>query len=239
MTMKDYVFVGWLIIVIFGVLSMIFAPMFFEKKWSRKRDKERAERRKQVNDKLAELFPLALAEMKKKWKDITDDIVKTNAYGTGFSFYYRGSIFYLFVNNLNFVEIDRNDKEVGTIAYHDVDHYIKTFGILFNEVDGDIEKLERVANRLATKLVDLHVVSPEWKQWKLVKDIDCGDGRIKVLERLEHRLVLKVQECQISATIRKDGKVWANYFVEIKDGIDHFDAVNKVFGKVVQWEEFM
>lgn len=236
MTMKDYVFVGWFVIVIFGVLSMIFAPMFFEKKCSRKRDKERAERKKRVNDKLAELFPLALAEMKKKWKDITDDNVKTDAYGTGFSFYYRGSIFYLFVNNLNFVEIERNGKEVGTIAYHDVDHYIKVFGILFNEVDGVVEKLERVANRLVSKLVDLHVGGQEWK---LVKDIDCGDGRVKVLERLERRLVLKVQECEISATIRKDGKVWANYVVEIKDGIDHFDAVDRVFAKVVQWEEFM
>lgn len=147
--------------------------------------------------------------------------------------------FHLFVNNLNFVEIDRNDKEVGTIAYHDVAHYIKTFGILFNEVDGDIEKLERVANRLANKLVDLHVVSPELKQWKLVKDIDYGDGRVKVLERLEHQLVLKVQECQISATIRKDGKVWANYCAKVDEATDLFDAMNKVFGKVVQWEEFM
>lgn len=236
MTIKEYVFVGWFVIVIFGVLLMIFAPTFFEKKWSRKRDKERAEKRKQVNDKLAELFPLALAEMKKKWKDITDDIVKTGTCGTWFSFYYRGSIFYIFVNNLNFVEIDRNGKEVGTLAYHDVDHYIKTFGILFNEVDGTVEKLERVANRLVNKLADLHVGGQEWK---LVKDIDRGVEGIKVLERLEHRLVFKVQECQISVTIRKDGKVWANYVVEIKDGIDHFDAVDKVFRKVVQWEDFM
>ena len=234
--MKDYFFVIWLIVVIFGILSFMFAPMILEKRWNRERDKERAERRKEANDKLAELFPLALEEMKKKWKEIFDDNVLTDAHGTRCRFYYRGFYFYVFVNDYGLAEIHRDGEKVGTIAFDNVETYVGTFAELFYDVDGIIERAERVMNRLAQKLMNFHGRDCEWK---FVKDITCNIERKKVLEKDGHHLTLTVWEKYVLAKVEKDGKVWANYCAKVDEATDLFDAMNKVFEKIVQWEEFM
>lgn len=234
--MKDYVFVIWLIIVLLGVLSFMFAPMILEKRWNRKRDKERAENRKKANDKLAELFPLAIEEMKKKWKDITDDSVTRDDYSTRCRFYYKGFYFYLYVNDIELVEIHRDSDKVGTIAFDNVKTYMQTLGQLFNEADGIQYRSERVMNRLVNKLSKFHNGENEWK---FIRDIPNKFELVKVLENSDNFLTLYIWERHVSAKIEKDGKVWASFGVTVNEDVDQFEAMNKVYNKIVQWEEFM